>query len=62
MFNKIKNKIQEGKDGALSIAIETALKDTIGKYGNVQNFNIDTKSHTINAQIQLLGDRKLLKF
>jgi len=56
MFDTLKDVMSQGKDAALSLAIETALKVILSKYGEVKSFKIDTKLKTINTSIHLKGE------
>jgi hypothetical protein len=59
MFDKLKNVMSQGKDAALSLAIETALKSILSKYGEVKSFKIDTTSKTIISTIHLKGEKEV---
>jgi len=41
------------------MAIETALKVVMGKYGDIKSFKINTKDKTIDAQILLKGEEDI---
>jgi hypothetical protein len=62
-FKKIMSKgddaIKQGKDMALSLAIEKALKFILSKYGEVKSFKIDTTSKTITSTIHLKGENEV---
>jgi hypothetical protein len=59
MFDKLENFMSKGKDAALSLAIETALKSILSKYGEVKSFKIDTTSKTITSTIHLKGENEV---
>jgi hypothetical protein len=59
MFDKLENFMSKGKDVALSLAIETALKYILSKYGEVKSFKIDTTSKTITSTIHLKGENEV---
>lgn len=56
MFDKLKDVMNQGKDVALSLVIETALKSILSKYGEVKSFKIDTRVKRINTSIHLKGE------
>jgi hypothetical protein len=60
MFANLKNVINQGKDRAISAAIVQAFNHKLKEYGEVLEFNLNSKEKTITLEVMLDGEKEPL--